>query len=226
MAQNKIHCFIYSAQTNTNAQKSLIAGQYGGNFEFEFPKEFKMGTDNKTPEFLKKNPNGQVPTMDTPDGPIWESNAMAKYVARKGHDKGLYGANEYQASVIDQWVEWVRSKIETQISDWLYPVFGYREANAEKREKSMKDVAAAIAILDGHLADKEWIVGTRVTLADILLFVSLSSPLKYVMDTEFLKPYPHVVAWAKRCLAQKEFHSVIGDFTFCEKELAPGALKR
>lgn len=38
-----------------------------------------MGTDNKTPEYLKKNPLGKVPVLDTPQGAIWESNAIARY---------------------------------------------------------------------------------------------------------------------------------------------------
>ena len=40
---------------------------------------FTWAVTNKTPEFLKKNPNGEVPLMETPDGPIYESNAIAKY---------------------------------------------------------------------------------------------------------------------------------------------------
>jgi elongation factor 1-gamma len=61
-----------------NAHKAAVCAEFG-NIKLEWQADFKMGVDNKTPEFLKKNPNGQVPTMDTPDGPIFESNAIAKY---------------------------------------------------------------------------------------------------------------------------------------------------
>jgi len=220
-----LKCTILSYAGNTNAQKAEIAAQYAG-VEIDYPSTFKMGTDNKTPEFLKKNPNGQVPSMDTPDGPLWESNTLARYVVRKGHDHGLYGANEYQACQVDQWIDWIRSKLENPGSDWVGPVFGYREANAEKRQKAMEDIAKALAILDGHLADKVWIVGNRVTLADIVMCVAISSPIKFVMDSTFLKPFPHFVAWFHRCITQKEFKAVMGEVKLCEKELPPGALKR
>jgi len=38
-----------------------------------------MFVTTKTPEFLKMNPIGKVPVLETPDGPIFESNAIARY---------------------------------------------------------------------------------------------------------------------------------------------------
>jgi hypothetical protein len=76
----------------------------------------------------------KVPTMDTPDGPLWESNAMAKYsmillasssltlrsiVARKGNDKGLYGSNEYEAvSIVLDMIVYVMHCRARSISGW------------------------------------------------------------------------------------------------------------
>lgn len=37
----------------------------------------------------------QVPTLETPEGGVFESNAMARYVARLA-DKGLFGATTYE----------------------------------------------------------------------------------------------------------------------------------
>jgi glutathione S-transferase len=45
----------------------LIAAEFGG-LKIDYPLDFKFGVDNKTPEFLQKNPNGQVPTLETPEG--------------------------------------------------------------------------------------------------------------------------------------------------------------
>lgn len=56
-----------------------------------------MGVDNKTPSFLAMNPNGKVPTLSTPEGAIWESNAIARYVARLNPAAGLYGNTPIQA---------------------------------------------------------------------------------------------------------------------------------
>jgi len=37
----------------------------------------------------------QVPTLETPTGGVWESNAIARYVARLS-DKGLFGTSQYE----------------------------------------------------------------------------------------------------------------------------------
>jgi len=215
---------LHAYPGNINAQKSLIAALYGG-IKIEYP-AFNMGVDNKTPEFLKKNPNGQVPTLDTPDGPIWESNAMARYVARKGSDKGLYGSNEYETSQVDQWIEWFRSRIEPSLWVWLGPIFGFGTRQQESYEKAKTDIAAALAVLEGHLTGREWVVGKRVTLADITLFVGLHSLFTHAADAEYRKPYPSVAAWVERAIEQPNFKAVVTGFSWATKEKQPGELAR
>ena len=85
---------ILSYPENPRAWKAIIAGKYNG-VDVEYP-AFNFGVDNKTPEFLKLNPTGKVPVLITPEGPIFESNAIARYVARQGTNS-LYGASEYEA---------------------------------------------------------------------------------------------------------------------------------
>jgi len=208
---------VHAYAGNNNTNKAILAGLYGG-IKVEVQPNFNMGVDNKTPEFLKKNPAGEVPTMDSPDGPIFESNAIAKYVARKGNDKGLYGANEYESSTIDQWLEFYRSKLENSVGAWVWPLFGYVEYNQEKYVEAKKDVAVALGYLNAGLEGKEYLVGKRVTLADIVLFTSLNSALTTVLEPEHLKPFPNVVAWVQRCYAQPHFKTVFPTFALCQKE--------
>ena len=57
---------IYSYRRDPYAFKALIAAEFGG-IKVDYP-DFKIDVDNKTPEFKSKNPNGETPTLDTPDG--------------------------------------------------------------------------------------------------------------------------------------------------------------
>ncbi len=66
-------------QQNPRAAKALIAAQYNG-VQIDVP-AFEFGKTNETPEFLAQFPMGKVPCMATPQGPIYESNAMARYSA-------------------------------------------------------------------------------------------------------------------------------------------------
>lgn len=98
--------------------KAQIAGQYTG-VHFEVP-AFQIGVDNKTPEFAAKFPLQKVPALETPEGPLFESNAIARYgitalpsslrpspsasltllfraAARYGGNSTLYGSSAYEA---------------------------------------------------------------------------------------------------------------------------------
>ena len=73
--------------------EALIAAQYN-QVEVSCP-EFEMGKENKTEAFLKMNPNGKVPTLKTPEGAIFESTAIARYISRMRNDTGLMGVTFY-----------------------------------------------------------------------------------------------------------------------------------
>ncbi|KAL3634705.1 hypothetical protein CASFOL_021759 [Castilleja foliolosa] len=111
---------LHSSSTNKNAFKALIAAEYSG-IKIELLKDFEMGVSNKTPEFLKMNPLGKVPVLETPDGPIFESNAIARYVARLKPDNPLYGSSLIDYGHIEQWMDFAAGEIDLNIGRWLYP---------------------------------------------------------------------------------------------------------
>ena len=111
---------LYTYPGNKNAAKALIAAEYNA-VKIDLP-AFEMGVTNKTEKYLKLNPFGkartpycgarrrrrksaglkicpraQVPTLETPEGGIFESNAIARYIARKA-DKGLLGSTPIETA--------------------------------------------------------------------------------------------------------------------------------
>src|SRR5207253_814315 len=91
------------------AFKVLIAAEYNG-VEIKVP-AFKLA-DNKTADFLKKSPAGKVPVLETQHGCIFESNAIARYVARLRQDTGLYGQCFFESAEVDQWVDFSAHNLE------------------------------------------------------------------------------------------------------------------
>jgi len=210
---------MHSYKPNNNANKALIAAEFA-DIKIDFP-AFKFGTDNKTPEFFQKNPNGEVPTLDSPDGPIYESNAICRYIARKGNDKGLYGSSEYESSLVDQWIEWYRSKIEKDYFTWLFPIFSWATFDKEKYEAAKAGLAKSFAVLNKHLESNQWIVGKRVTIADIVFLCSMTSGFNNFFTQEYLQPFPHFVSWVKRMIALPQVSKHI-TIQFCDREKQPG----
>ena len=87
---------LYVDSGNFRAFKILIAAEYNG-IDIKVP-AFKIGQDNKNATFLKKSPLGRVPLLETSSGCIFESNAIARYVAKSLVAAGLCHRVQVQLS--------------------------------------------------------------------------------------------------------------------------------
>jgi elongation factor 1-gamma len=204
---------LYTYPGNPRAWKAQIAAEYAG-VKVNVP-AFEMGKDNKTKEFADKNPVQKVPTADTPDGPLFESNAIARYVARKGGK--LFGSNEYEAGLVDQWIDFATSEIDLPSAAWLLPIFDIVPENREATSKAKGDIRKVFGILNNHLATRTFLVGERVSLADIVVSMSVYRLYKTVLDPGFRKGWVNVNRWYLTLVNQPEFIRVIGETQLCEK---------
>jgi len=199
---------VYSYKPSPSVLKSEIAGKFGG-VKVEYIDGFEMGKTNKTEEFLKLNPNGQVPTAITNDGPIFESNAIAYYVARVGCDsKGLLGETPYQQANVDEWVNFSRSRFEG-----IYPLFsfamGWGTYDQAKFDEALKKVTDAFTVIERHLthSGSTFLVGNRVTLADIVVYASLWVALNVSITEAVFHPFPKTRAYFGHVLANEHVKS-------------------
>lgn len=207
---------LYSYPNNYRAQKAQIAAQYCG-VELELP-SFKLGVDNKTPEFGVKAPLRKVPVLDTPQGPVWESHAIARYIARLRPDKQLLGSSFYEQALVDQWIDFSTTELEPARALWLYPILGYMEFNQQAYQAAKKDTASSLRCLNDHLLKHTFLVGNQITLADIVVCTALVEMYKQVFSPGFVKNYGNVTRWFNTCINQPEFASVLGKVVFATKE--------
>eukprot|EP00249_Psilotum_nudum_P003219 c16587_g1_i2 orf=110-367(-) len=75
---------LWGGQVTPRALKILIAAKYTG-VNLEIP-PFEPGVTNRSLPYLSMNPFGQYPVLETPDGAIFESNAIMRY-GRKHFDQ-------------------------------------------------------------------------------------------------------------------------------------------
>jgi len=201
---------------NYRAWKSLIAAAYN-DIKIEVP-AFELHKDNATPEFLEKNPLGKVPVLETPHGCIFESNAIARYVARLRQDTDLYGLSFFESAQVDQWIDFSANELEPTRAIWLFPVLGYMQFDQEAYESAKADVQKSLNVLEKHLQTRTYLVGNKVTLADITLISALVDLYRLVFDPAFRKPYVNVTRWFITCVNQPEFAKVIGEVKLTDKE--------
>jgi len=209
---------LHSEKGNFRAFKILIAAEYN-KVDIATTPDFKVGVDTKTEEFLKLSPTGKVPVLATPQGAISESNAIARYIARYQRDSQLYGSSFFESGQVDQWVDFSSHDLELPVTLWIYPLLGYVPFNAALAAKAKGDVARALQVLEDHLSDKTYLVGHKITLADITVASTLIYPFKFVADAAFRAPFPNVARWFDTCVNQPNFQNVVGKITLCTEEL-------
>jgi elongation factor 1-gamma len=205
---------LYTYPDNFRAFKALIAAQFSG-AKVEVAQNFEFGVTNKSEEFLKKFPLGKVPALETDDGKyLVESNAIAYYVS----NAQLRGASDFEKAEVLQWINFADSEIQPASAAWVYPIIGIIQFNKNTNERAKQDIARALEALQQRLVNNTFLVGERITLADIVVFCNLSPLFQHVADPSFRKPYFAVTRWFNTILNQPQTKAVIKNFKFCEKE--------
>jgi glutathione S-transferase len=153
------------------------------------------GTD--TPEYRSMNPNGLVPVIDDDGFVMWESNAIVRYLAA-GHGEGtLWPISLKTRADTDRWMDWQA----TELGPTMREAFIQLVRTAPDKRDQAKATASAnaserlIAILDGHLAQRDYVSGDAFTAGDIPVGLQIHRWLGMPVSRV---PRPNVEAWYAR----------------------------
>ncbi|KAK9995021.1 hypothetical protein SO802_024724 [Lithocarpus litseifolius] len=203
---------LHAGSTNKYAFKALIAAEYIG-VEVELVKDFEMGVSKKTPEFMKMNPIGKVPVLETPDGPVFESNAIARFVTRVKADNPLYGSSLIEYAHIEQWIDFSSMEIAANIARWYYPRRGLMAYLPLAEEAAITALKRALDALNTHLGSSTYLVGHSVTLADIITTCNLYTGFDLILTKSFTSEFPHVERYFWTLVNQPNFQKILGEST-------------
>lgn len=161
--------------------------------EFEFiPVNLQAG-EHKTPEFLKLNPAGKVPVLVDDDLVLTESAAIVLYLAEKYPEKTLMPSGLEERAQVYRWVMFAMTELEQPLWRMAKHSFLYPE---DKRlpqdiELAREDFKAMAAVLDRHMAGRQFIVGDRMTVADCVTayLMDWSNELQLLEGFANLKAY-------------------------------------
>jgi elongation factor 1-gamma len=159
-----------------------------------------------------------VPAYESKDGKVLlsESDAIAYYVA----DNNLQGGTcaKAQAEVI-QWLSFSQTDLLPATLGWLFPSLSIMQFNKEQVTKAKGEVERLLAVLDTVLLTRTYLVGERVTLADITVFTTLVDLYKNLLDEETRKPFVNVNRWFDTILHQTNVATALKkfnyDFSYC-----------
>ncbi|XP_078284322.1 elongation factor 1-gamma [Rhinoraja longicauda] len=89
--------------------------------------------------------------------------------------------------------------------------------NKQATEHAKEEVRKVLAVLDEHLKTRTFLVGERVTLADITLVCSLLWLYKQVLEPAFRQSFTNTNRWFVTCINQPQFKAVLGQVNLCDK---------
>jgi glutathione S-transferase len=121
----------------------------------------------RTPEFLGRNPAGQVPAVVLEDGRVLaQSNAIIGWL---GEGTAFIPADPYDRARMYEWLFWEQYSHEPYIAVVRFQrLLGGRRAD-EIEPRLMERGHAALARMEAVLAGADWLVGDGPTLADLAL---------------------------------------------------------
>ena len=130
------------------------------------------------PQFLRMNPNHRVPVLEDGDFHLWESRAIMQYLADKTPRQTIYPTETRARADVNRWLFWCSQHFTPAIGilNWensIKPMIGRGGPDPVEVKRGETLLAEFATVLDAHLAAREWISGSSLTLADLSIAAAL-----------------------------------------------------
>lgn len=203
---------LYTYPENFRAYKALIAAQFSG-AKVTVASDFVFGQTNKSETFLKKFPLGKVPAFETAGKFLTESNAIAYYVS----NEQLRGKTDLEKAEVLSFLSLADNELLPAVHGWVFAFMGIIQFQKNNVERAKQDLKATLTALNSRLVHQTFLVGERLTLADIVVFATLLSAYEKVLDPSFRAPFGSLTRWFNTVLNQPQVKAVVKGFTMCAK---------
>lgn len=165
---------------------------------------------NREEPYLQLNPNGVVPTLIDGDHVVWESNTILRYL---GNTRGesLYPRQPARRSEVDCWMDWQLGTLNNGITPLFQSIVRtpVDQRQPEVVEQHRAATARWMSLLDAALAQREFVAGPTLSLADLALGPSVYRWFELQVERP---KQPHLRAWYERMAQRPGFltHVMVG----------------
>ncbi|KZS88265.1 glutathione S-transferase C-terminal-like protein [Sistotremastrum niveocremeum HHB9708] len=177
---------------------------------------------NKTDAFKEKFPSGRVPCLEGKDG-LWlfESIAITRYIANLAPEAHLLGRTPKETALVDQWVSFASHEIAfnnnqsfLMVHHWIKPYV--KAIDQEFRTRQLR----SLATLESHLESHTFLVGERITIADITVVSILQRAFSVIFDKPTREAHPNIVRFYETVVNQPAVKDIFGETEYIDKPLA------
>ncbi len=168
--------------------------------EFESVTVNPMKGEHQAPEFLAVNPAGKLPALVDGDEVMTESVAIALYLAEKYPAGKLLPESVAERGQVYRWLLFAATELEQPLwrmarNTVLYPEDKRQPSDIELARSEFKAMAT---VLEKHMQGREFVVGDRLSVADLVLGYTLD----WAQMVKLLGDFPQLCAYLERLYAR------------------------
>lgn len=191
-AEYTLYCF---AQSGNAYKPALMLELAGADWTPRYVDYF--GGETRTPAYREINVMGEVPVLEHRGTRLSQSGVILDYLATA---LGRFGANDdTERREILRWLLFDNHKLTSYTATYRFMRTFVPDSDAAVMAEFRKRAEGAWRVLDAHLAGRDYVVGNRLTIADVSLCGYLFWPEEIGVDWD---DYPHLRDWLARIRAE------------------------
>lgn len=186
---------LFHFPLSTNGRRVTLTARHLG-LPLEIVPVNLMNPDDRR-RMAEMNPNNKAPILEDGGFLLWESCAIMQYLAEQVPGQTLYPAAPQQRADVNRWLFWSVQHFAPAISviSWenVWKKFAGRgDTDPVELARGQAELARFGAVLDAHLAGRDWVCGEGVTLADF----ALAAPLSFIGKCQLpVTQYTNLMRW-------------------------------
>ena len=183
--------------------------------------DVKLEEKDKRNSLVQKTPTTTFPFLETEKGNISQSNAIINYLCQK-YNPDLLGQNPLEKAKIIQWIEFSICEINRCNKSIIYPIFGWSDFVKEDFDRDNNKIKEYLKIIEKQLEKNEYIIGNKITLADIKLFASIRFLMMLHLPEQMRnKLFPKINKWFEKIMNTPEAIKAYGRTVLCKNIMKP-----
>lgn len=215
-------CTLYGFEGNGRTRACQIAAKYEGT-DLKLTEVSPWDKGAPYDAMIAKFPQGQgkIPTFEGNGIAITECVAIAHYICSISNKAKLLGSSKEETAEVLQWCLFINNELLNTLADQFSFLPPYSRAyNKASIALAEKKSSALFDILEKLLLSRTFLVGQRITLADIFLTTHLGRALSTILDASWRASHPNIMRHVQTVVHQPNCMAVFGkELVLVEKKI-------
>ncbi|KAJ5701484.1 Elongation factor 1-gamma 2 [Penicillium malachiteum] len=217
---------LYGLPDNGRTLSILVAAKHN-DLDLELVQTQPNAAANSSAEYRKVQPLGKIPAFEGANGfTLSEVIAIAIYVTSQNEKTTLLGKTKQDYASIVRWMSFLNGEALPRLAAWYRPLLGAEPYNKKTNEEAAKVAVATLSVLEQHLTENTYLVGERITLADLFAASLLTRAFALVLAKEYRSENPAITRWYNTIVNQEAFKAVFPEPEFAEEVIKYVAPKK